>query len=198
MRIYSVDNTNYIRSTDTASILEIFITENNGTPVNLTSYSKVEVAIGNEVGRIITLTPLSKGADGRLTFKFTSATSLTNGKYYLEVHLTTNTTSNEKKVAPSRSTFFIEIAKSLDEPLNNNILIETVNIDYLKQLMEQSQNNTLRVADYLAKFDEVYNQSLPLRVNASNGNRLEYYTKNTNTWSTVQGQLPEVLDLGTF
>lgn len=196
MRLNSVDNTNYIKCTDDASILEVFCTDYNGKPVDMTSFKKVEVIVGNEHGRLATLTPLTKNSTGYVTFKFSKSNLLPSGRYFLELHLTLNDGTEQKKIAPSKSSFVLIVTDSIDEITSNKVNI--IDLNALLQMVETSRNYAVTSANYSEKIYTIYEQSTPVRVSSDAVPTLQYYNKTTSTWSYAYGKLPSVLDMGTF
>lgn len=196
MRLNSVNDTNYIKCTDDASILEVFCTGYDGKPVDMTTFKKVEVVIGNVHGRLATLTPLTKNSTGYVTFKFSKADLLPSGRYFLELHLTLNDGTEQKEIAPSKTTFYLMVTDSIDEITSNKVNI--VDLNALLQMVETSRNYALASANYSEKIYTIHEQTTPVRVTVDSEPILEYYNKTTSTWHYAYGKLPSVLDMGTF
>lgn len=196
MRLNSVDNTNYIKCTDDASVLEVFCTDYNGKPVDMTSFKKVEVVIGNEYGRLATLEPLTGDSSGYVTFKFSKSNLLPSGRYFLELHLTLNDGTEQKRISPAKTVFYLMVTDSIDEITTNKVNI--VDLNALLQMVETSRNYALSSANYSEKIYTIHEQTTPVRVTADSEPILEYYNKTTLTWHYAYGKLPSVLDMGTF
>lgn len=197
MRINTVDNTNYIKCTDSGSILEVFITDYNGKPIDVTSFKKVEIVVGNEYGRLATITPLESGTDGFIRFKFDETNLLPSGRYFLEVHFYLNDGTQQKKIAPSKGSFVMIVTDSIDEITENRVNI--IDLNALLQMVETSRSNAITAANYSERIYTIMDNSLPLKVNSTDIEYpLEYYVHQTDEWRKVYGKIPKVLDMGTF
>lgn len=112
MRLYVENGTNYIKSLDDGSPIKLQVIDNDNSPVDLTSFTKVTVKVGNENGTILNITPDSLDIDGFVSFKLPKNT-LTVGKYQIEVYM--YSLDETIRIAPSDSILPFSVFKALDE-----------------------------------------------------------------------------------
>lgn len=112
MRLYVENGTNYIKSLDDGSPIKLQVIDNDNSPVDLTTFNKVTVKVGNENGTILNITPDSLDLDGFVSFKLPKNT-LTVGKYQIEVYM--YGLDETIRVAPSDSILPFSVFKALDE-----------------------------------------------------------------------------------
>ena len=139
MLLNVLNNTNYLKSNDTGSKIRLLVSDYAGKEIDLKQFEKVEVVIGNETGKIRTITPQLEENIGELSFSFTLDTLVPNGRYKLEVLL--HNENGTIRVAPSRKYLYLYIEKSLDE-------------------IEGEEVNVIHLKDYELRVDEVITQAL--------------------------------------
>lgn len=127
MRLYAENNSNYIRTLDTGSLIRLQVVDFDNSPVNLTEFEEVIVKIGTEKGGVLLpITITNKSNDGVIEFKIPNGT-LPSGKYEIEVHMISS--DNTVRVSPSNGKFQITVTKSMDE------LGQTVSVMSVQQLI---------------------------------------------------------------
>lgn len=149
MRLYAENNTNYVKSTDTGSVIKLQVIGNDNSPMDLTIFDIVNVVIGND-GKLLVINPISVDAQGFIEFKIPSS-SLPYGRYFLEVNMTKS--NKELLIAPSDRQFTITLTKSLNELTGDTITI--VNLQQLLTDIEYAKDNSdIAILDALTALNQ--------------------------------------------
>ena len=109
MKITPINNTNYLKHGDTASKVELLITDFGGSYVDLTKYANIKVFIANEKETLREIEPTIEADLGKLSFDFSQVHLLESGTYRLEVRLETE--NGDYRTAPSRKYLSLHITE---------------------------------------------------------------------------------------
>ena len=124
MQLVNVNNSYYLKQNDTATNILLQVQDYEGAPVNLTG-KRIEVVIGNEMGRLLVKKPVQATATGEVEFGLDVGDVIPSGKHRLEVHIYEN--NGEKTVAPSKGFYQIRVERSIDEL---DVEVTTYTLDY--------------------------------------------------------------------
>lgn len=199
MRLYSENNTNYIRTLDTGSSIKLQVIDFDSSPVDLTKFERVLVKVGRDgegkedVGTLLTIEPLSITEDGFVEFNIVN-NSLNYGRYKIEVHMFE--TNGLLKISPSANKFTFTLSKSLDE-VGNTIAVLSVqqlldDMSDVKVLAVQTNSDsavaveTSLTAKNVSTEAKTMAQNAEERVNALVNDKLKIY--NYTISATSNGQ----------
>src|SRR6185312_4807973 len=124
MQIINMNDSYFIKQTDTASEIHLKILGYEGEPISLEG-KRVEVVIGNAIGRLLVKEPTILSEVGELKFNLDIGEVLPSGKQNLEVHI--YEPNEEKVVAPSKGFYQLRVEQSIDEI---DAEVNTVTLDY--------------------------------------------------------------------
>lgn len=125
MLITNVTGNFFLKQNDTATQMRLRISEVDGTPVDLSLASRVEVVIGINEGRVLVKTPTILSELGELEFGLDEGDVLPVGDDLLEVHIYND--ALEKRVAPSKGYYKLKVQKPIDEL---QVEVTTYTLDY--------------------------------------------------------------------
>jgi len=121
----NINDSFFLKSNDTATQIHLRVLDSEEKPLPLDTATKIEVVIGVEAGRVLTLTPKLLSGVGELEFGLDEGDLIPVGKNRLEVHI--YTPEGEKHVAPSKGYYMLNIQKPIDEL---GVEVTTYTLDY--------------------------------------------------------------------
>lgn len=125
MLITNVTGNFFLKENDTATEMHLAVQEVDGTPIDLSAASKVEVVIGTLEGRYLTKTPTLLDKTGEFTFGLDEGDMLPTGDNLLEVHIFDN--NNSKRVAPSKGHYKLKVQRTIGAL---GLTVTTYTLDY--------------------------------------------------------------------
>lgn len=125
MLITNVTGNFFLKENDTATEMHLAVQEVDGTPIDLSAASKVEVVIGTLEGRYLTKTPTLLDKTGEFTFGLDEGDMLPTGDNLLEVHIFDET--NSKRVAPSKGHYKLKVQRTVGAL---GLTVTTYTLDY--------------------------------------------------------------------
>lgn len=125
MLITNVTGNFFLKENDTATEMHLAVQEVDGTPIDLSAASKVEVVIGTLEGRYLTKVPTILDAPGEFTFGLDEGDMLPTGDNLLEVHIFDET--NSKRVAPSKGHYKLKVQRTIGAL---GLTVTTYTLDY--------------------------------------------------------------------
>lgn len=133
MLLENINDSFFLKSNDTATQIHLRVLDSEEKPFPLENAKKIEVVIGVEAGRVLTLTPKLLSGVGELEFGLDEGDLIPVGKNRLEVHVYTQ--EGEKHVAPSKGYYMLNIQKPIDEL---GVEVTTYTLDYFLSQVDKS------------------------------------------------------------
>lgn len=150
MLITNVTGNYFLKQNDTATEIRLAVSEVDGTPVDLSLASRVEVVIGTLEGRMLVKTPKILPAIGTLEFGLDEGDRLPTGDNLVEVHI--HDTEGEKRVAPSKGHYKLKVQQAIDEL---NAEVTTYTLDYF---LSEVNRITYGLPDLIVRATELADQ----------------------------------------
>lgn len=133
MQLELINETVYLKTNDTATDIALRVLDDMDNPFPLDTASKIEVVIGVEEGRLITLPVKLLSGVGELEFGLDNGDLLPSGDLRLEVHIFT--AEGEMHNAPSKGYYRLRMQKPIDEL---GVEVTTYTLDYFLEQVDKA------------------------------------------------------------
>lgn len=161
MLIVNVTGNYFLKENDTATEIHLAVQEVDGTPVDLSTATRVEVVIGTLEGRYLTKTPTLLDNPGEFTFGLDEGDMLPVGDNLLEIYI--YDANNEKRVAPSKGHYKLKVQQSIG---SLGMVVTTYTLDYflsevnritygLPELMNRVEESADRMDDIIGRSESL-------------------------------------------
>lgn len=132
MQIENINDAYFVKQNDTLTEIHFRILNDLDEPVDLTVFSRIEIIVGNDTGRLLTKSPVLLAGVGELSFTLDKDEIIPSGRQQLEVHMYND--EGLRHVVPSKGYYQLRVERPIDEMQAE---VTTITLDYLLGIINE-------------------------------------------------------------